>query len=412
MGNIRGLIGNPSGPGVSALDIRGALKTVGVVRAIHLRGSLFSIAFEKPIAEVPPPVTIRNMIVTWTEDAGAGVSKGTVFSSELMGCSVEDLKAQLTDPSICGVEALPTRTRESNSGRFRVLFTGQVPEKLLLDCGLSLQVRAQIPMPLRCRKCFDYWHHEDQCRKGAVCSGCGLLPHPTTECTRMFCTACHTEGHSVKSVECPKWQQARETQRVSRENHISITAAKKIVYVPAPAPSTSAWSTTNHNFNQSTTPVNTSQTPSQPPPQQDAIMIALLNTLTEISAGLRAQTTLLSQISQQNQEILIALGNTANASRVLQVSAKDQTPASSKRVRPPKKADLTPTEDLISPEGKKLKQGTLDSLLRKNALGPLDLAKTAYTVNLGRDPSAPSSPTVATFDMRHIDALQPKNTQN
>lgn len=74
MGSIRGLLGNPSGPGVSALDIRGSLKTIDVVRAIHLRGS-------SGVAVIPPPVTIRNVIVTWTEDAGAGVSKGTVFAA-------------------------------------------------------------------------------------------------------------------------------------------------------------------------------------------------------------------------------------------------------------------------------------------------------------------------------------------
>lgn len=289
-----------------------------------------------------------------------------------------------------------------------------MPDKLLLDCGLSL-VRAQIRMPIRCRKCFEYWHHEDQCRKVAVCPGCGPSSHPSSDCSRVFCTACHTVGHSVKSAECPNWQQARETKRVSKNNNISITATKKIVYAAAPTPTTSAWTPQSQPlFQENATSANAAQPVAQPPPtpapQQDALMIALFNTLTEITAGIRAQNAMLNQIARQNQEIRIALGNTATVPRLAPEPATVQTPASTKRDRPLKKVDPAIAEDHISPEGKKLKQGTIDSLLRKNVPGPLDLVATSHTVNLGKDLNSPLTPNVATFDMRHIDAFQSKNT--
>lgn len=80
-----------------------------------------------------------------------------------------------------------------NSGRFLITFLGRelpLPETVKLSCGLILSVKAHVPVPFRCRKCYKYGHHEDSCSAPSRCPQCSLESHDGSCSTPLKCIAC------------------------------------------------------------------------------------------------------------------------------------------------------------------------------------------------------------------------------
>lgn len=165
-------------------------------------------------------VTINPIVDrSWT-------GKGSIFSSELIGCKVTDLQNELGD-QVTECVALKTRNRADCSGRFLLTFPGSVPQRLTLECGLILSVRQYTPAPLRCYNCQLYTHHGSTCDpEKRICPQCGEPYHGESCEAPPKCAACNL-AHNVTSPECPVWQKEFAIKKLSVLEGISFTTARR-----------------------------------------------------------------------------------------------------------------------------------------------------------------------------------------
>lgn len=213
------------GKKVSPFELRKALAGFGSVQHCTLRkDGQFLITLEKiTVSPAPSEISVAGIKVRLSP-APASTVRGTIFSSELAGCSAAELKEELLEP-VADVKCLPTRYAKEDSGRFLLTFVGRdLPESVKLNCGLILPVKTHVPTPLRCRKCFTYGHHEDSCSAGARCAQCSLPAHEGACSAPPNCIACGKE-HAVTSTDCPRWKREMEINRIRFTEGLSTTAA-------------------------------------------------------------------------------------------------------------------------------------------------------------------------------------------
>lgn len=217
------------GKKISPLALRKALTGLGTLQHCALRrDGQFMVTFgETTVNPFPEELRIEDISVQLISAPTVTV-RGTIFSPELAGCSPSALKEEIAEP-VVSVKELPTRFAKVNSGRFLITFLGrELPESLKLSCGLILQVKAHVPVPLRCRKCYSYGHHEDSCSAVPRCPQCSLAIHPGDCAAPPKCIACG-KPHPVTSAECPKWRREMEINRVRFSEGISSAEATQKV---------------------------------------------------------------------------------------------------------------------------------------------------------------------------------------
>lgn len=105
-------------------------------------------------------------------------------------------------------------------------------------------------MPLRCRKCKRYGHHEQNCKDPEVCGNCGQVAHGDSACAPC-CPAC-AQAHAITDPACPVYIAELAAKRLSATDNISrVEALRRLPsssqplrpassLVPAP-PATNAW---------------------------------------------------------------------------------------------------------------------------------------------------------------------------
>lgn len=153
------LLDAQDGKKITTLAVRRASMPFGKIKYCSLaRDGRIAIHFEEKITGVPESLVIDETPVKIAVE-GRRTAKGTIFSRDLIGCSEDELAMELKE-QVTKVKALPSRVAKTNSGRFLLIFPEDVPELVRLNCGLQLSVRSHVPMPLRCRSCFVYGHHE------------------------------------------------------------------------------------------------------------------------------------------------------------------------------------------------------------------------------------------------------------
>ena len=90
-------------------------------------------------------------------------------------------------------------------------------------------VQPYVPSPLRCFKCQQFGHHQDNCSKTKVCAKCAKPDHQDTTCTSAVkCVNCIGE-HTAYSKKFSRWITEKEIQRVRTERKISFPEVRKIV---------------------------------------------------------------------------------------------------------------------------------------------------------------------------------------
>lgn len=336
----------PGGRKVDPLVLRKALGAYGKVLHCTLRrdGQL-NVELEATSGnqEVPKQILVDGVYVPLSA-APAATARGTIFDPDLAGTSCETVKAQLLD-AVTEVRELPTRYNKLNTGRFLLTFpTKEVPSSVHFESGLSVTVRPHIPIPLRCRKCFEYGHHEDTCTARARCGNCSRPAHDGQCVGSPKCIGCGNR-HAVTSVECERFRREmainrlRVTQGVSKADAVaavnrSYRQAQSAEPRPLPAATTIHPSVSYAQMTSSPVQQTAAQsTAVQPDPsaviiQQQQEQIKQLQQLIVMQAektdrlvqSMDKQTQLLNTIVEQNNLLLRAV--TAEPPRVTKTRSK------------------------------------------------------------------------------------------
>lgn len=305
------LLTPPTGTKVPPLLLRRALKDFGSVKScIPLSDGRIAAKFESLSTELPPALIVGETTLKITKEEPRR-AKGTIHARDLIGCSEVEVKDELGD-QVCEVRALPSRFSAAGaSGRFLLSFPGTLPDVVVLDCGLRLSVRAHIPMPLRCRSCFVYGHHENECTKPKLCSNCNETAHEGPCSKPPSCAACGGE-HPVTSSECEIWKKEMAIRRVRTVEGVSYSeAVKKVIAPPKPA-ATNRRPAVLPSPAQPTLPkamsyADATRARPQPPPDTNTDATAmLLAAINRLEAAVTAQNITVNRLLDQNA-ILISM---------------------------------------------------------------------------------------------------------
>ena len=144
-------------------------------------------------------------------------SEGVIYSPDLRCCSDEELLEELAPQGVIEVCRLRTN-RGSPNPLIRLRFKGlDLPPRVM--CGyLAVLVKAWIPPPRQCRKCWRFGHTDRTCRsRSPICGRCADR-HPTDDCAAEVAQCASCQGrHPAWDRGCPRWAEAKERNR-ARQN--------------------------------------------------------------------------------------------------------------------------------------------------------------------------------------------------
>ena len=210
---IQGLVGEPK----TIKRLRSGDLLIEVDRETHST-KLLAIT---ELAQVPVKVSPHRTLNT---------SKGVLRTPELKNTTREELLTQLKKQGVTDARMV---TIKKNGEMIRVntailTFNRPTPPATLKVGFGRCTVQPYVPSPLRCFKCQQFGHHQDNCSKAKVCAKCAQPDHQDTACTAMKCVNCNGE-HTAYSKNCPRWITEKEIPRVRTERNISFPEARKIV---------------------------------------------------------------------------------------------------------------------------------------------------------------------------------------
>lgn len=313
---------------LNKLVTRATLQKYGSIRSITSLPNQTTIVFNsiENAEQLTQLKAIGNVAVKITESPR---SRGTVFCYDLAELDDSELRLQLGSSATL-IRRLATRgtPNASRSGRLLLEFaTNAIPSEVILECGVKLDVRQHIPLPLRCRKCKEYnSHHESNCPQStAICGNCSGRGHEESTCTAPpHCPACGG-AHPITSTDCPKWKKELSVNKIRFNSDVSTAEARTIWKTQQPVKkSTQAAPPMNYNKDfppapnskaTTTTPARTyaaavaeSAQPAPPPTSLgNDIVPALLRVIDRLDQQMEKQSIIMEQLLVQNQCILTAL---------------------------------------------------------------------------------------------------------
>ena len=211
---IQGLVGEPK----TIKRLRSGDLLIEVDRETHST-KLLAVT---ELAQVPVQVSPHRTLNT---------SKGVLRTPELKNTTREELLTQLKKQGVTDARMV---TIKKNGEMIRVntailTFNRPTPPATLKVGFERCTVQPYVPSPLRCFKCQQFGHHQDNCSKAKVCAKCAQPDHQDTACTSaMNCVSCNGE-HTAYSKNCPRWITEKEIQRVRTERKISYLKLGKLL---------------------------------------------------------------------------------------------------------------------------------------------------------------------------------------
>lgn len=262
--------------------------------------------------------------------------KGTIFSRDLIGCTAGEVAEELGE-QVTEVRALATRNAATASGRFLLSFPEEIPQHVQMDCGPRLTVRQHLPLPLplRCRSCFVYGHHEDQCNKAKLCPICNKAAHGEEVCENPpSCAACGG-AHPVTSPECEAWKNEMSIRRIRTDEGISYAAAVKQLKKPAastcpPATFSPAPLPRANNNSYANAVRHTASSAKSPAPDMNYTLVAAISRL---EAAVLVQTKLINTLLEQNAALLAFIKSTLPPTVTPSRTTPSRTPTQGGRKR-------------------------------------------------------------------------------
>ena len=213
---IHGLVGEP--------------KTIKRLRSVDL---LIEIDRETYSTKLLAVTELAQVPVKVSPHRTLNTSKGDLRTPEHKNTTREELLTQLKKQGVIDAHQ-SSITIKKNGEMIRVntailTFNWPTPPATLKVGFERCTVQPYVPSPLRCFKCQQFAHHQDNCSKAKVCAKCAQPDHRDTACTSAVkCVNCNCE-HTAYSKNCPRWITQKEIQRVRTERKISFPEARKIV---------------------------------------------------------------------------------------------------------------------------------------------------------------------------------------
>jgi len=135
----------------------------------------------KAFAEIAVNVQLHNSL---------SFTKGVIYSNDIRGIDESIIKRELANQLVCDVKKLLKRQNGTLNETGLVILTFNtltLPEYIMIGYQKT-NVRAYIPFPLKCNKCFTFNHISNACRNNKLCYNCGqeyhLDPNINDKCTR------------------------------------------------------------------------------------------------------------------------------------------------------------------------------------------------------------------------------------
>lgn len=198
-----------------------------------------------------------SIFVEVEEHNSLNKSKGTIYTHDLKYLTDAEILTELKtqNPNIVEIKRIKKRHPETKAvtsedmGLYIVTFnTSELPEKMILGYQ-SVEIRAFIPYPMRCFKCFSFGHISDKCPSpDKKCAHCSESEHSEIDVTSgkrkpcekvAKCTNCK-ENHNSFSKNCAVFKKEFSIQRIKISQKKSLYEARKEYARMNPLPSTYA----------------------------------------------------------------------------------------------------------------------------------------------------------------------------
>ena len=174
---------------------------------------------------------LANVPVKVTPHRTLNTSKGVIRSYELKNTTADELTSQLKKQGVTHARLVTIKKNGAVITLNTAILTFNRPTPpATLKVGFErCPVQLFVPSPLRCFKCQQFGHHQDNCKRTKVCGRCAQADHQDSACTNEIkCANCNAK-HTAYSKDCPRWIKEKEIQRVRTEQKISFPEARKIV---------------------------------------------------------------------------------------------------------------------------------------------------------------------------------------
>jgi len=215
------------------LGIGGSPKTVKKLRSGDI---LIEVTSQVQAKSFLSAKIIGNIPITIKEHATLNSSRGVISESDLLNCSEDEIKTELTDQGVISVKRITIKRENNIISTKHLILTFNSPDlpKYVAAGYLNCSVRPYIPNPMRCFKCQRFGHSKTSCRGQETCSRCSEPGHNFSECSKEpICVNCKG-SHTANSKSCPKWILEKKIQETKIKNNISYPEARNIVISSQP----------------------------------------------------------------------------------------------------------------------------------------------------------------------------------
>ncbi|XP_031332884.1 uncharacterized protein LOC116163173 [Photinus pyralis] len=157
-------------------------------------------------------------------------SRGVVFCRDLLNCSLDEIRDNLSSQGVIDVRRIRTRRDGEFIDTANHVLTFNSPKlpRNIQAAFYPLQVRPYIPNPLRCFNCQRFGHSSTSCKYEKRCV-CGKPPHDEDQCEiPIECPNCKGPHKSITKT-CPVYRQESKIQEVKVIHKLTYIEAKKKV---------------------------------------------------------------------------------------------------------------------------------------------------------------------------------------
>lgn len=157
--------------------------------------------------------------------------KGVVSCRDLLNCSVDLIKEELSSQHVVDVRRISTRRNGVLCDTPLLVLTfsmASLPQHVTAGF-YSLKVRHYIPEPMRCFKCQKFGHTSSRCTSSVAVCVCGKPLHEGSPCSEpLHCVNC-SGAHSVRYKQCPAYCREKQIQEMRVVEKISYNEARRRV---------------------------------------------------------------------------------------------------------------------------------------------------------------------------------------
>lgn len=213
----------------------------------------------------------QEVKVEVSEHKSLNFSRGVIYARDLFGTPEEEILNELRLKQVSKVEKIKKKVGDElkETGLIILTFNMSSPPTNIQVGYEHAHVNPYIPLPLKCRKCFRFGHHVNNCNNQQLCSTCSNEQHTNPEANETCaltpsCINCiehkkENTNHSPNNKTCPIFLKEKEIQTIITVERVNRKTAVKKYEERHPNTSYAATVRTPINITQTTNNNNTTQ---------------------------------------------------------------------------------------------------------------------------------------------------------